>query len=234
MTSLQATWIREFAWLPFMRRQLWCGPDGYTYDAALSASVCECMAGVCGMCSTGRHEFCDRWAIRPRPEWWIKNRPLDYIPPTAVWYADRACRSLCPCPCPRQMTQGEAAWVREHAWTNGMRKQHRDAPLAAVSCACQYEATHWCSPDTNQHERCHRATPQFTWETLICDRTGIHPLHLPAPFTHPTPSPTGARRGTLAVVLLADRVCRWLCPCPCHVAPAPQPEQLDLFAEAAA
>jgi hypothetical protein len=99
MTPAEAEWVRANAWTPFMRRQLWGGPDGYTYDAALAAQVCECMAGVCGMCSTGRHDLCDRRKVRPRPEWWIANRPLDYVPPTAVWYADRACRSLCPCDC---------------------------------------------------------------------------------------------------------------------------------------
>lgn len=99
MTPEQAAWVREHAWLPSMRRQLWGGPTGYTYDAALATSICECMAGVCGMCHSGRHDLCDRRKIRPRPEWWIANRPLNYIPPTAVWYADRACRSLCPC-CP--------------------------------------------------------------------------------------------------------------------------------------
>jgi hypothetical protein len=99
VTPAEAAWVRANAWTPFMRRQLWGGPAGYTYDAALAAQVCECMGGVCGMCHAGRHDLCDRRKVRPRPEWWIANRPLDYVPPTAVWYADRACRSLCPCDC---------------------------------------------------------------------------------------------------------------------------------------
>lgn len=235
MTEKAATWIRANAWLPFMRRQLWGGPTGSTYDAALALSVCACTGDVCHSCEGGRHQSCDRWALKPWPEWWLTNRPLDYVPPTAVWLAGRTCRSLCPCSCPRQMTKGQAAWVREHAWTKGMRKQRDDAPLAAAACACQYDVTHWCSPNTNQHGRCHRATPQYTWEAIICDRTGLSPVAFPKAYEHDTnDSATGPQRERIAMVWLADRVCRWVCSCACHAAPEPQAEQLDLFAEVAA
>jgi len=100
MTPDQAAWVRDNAWTPRMRRQAWRVPGGgASYDAALAAQVCDCMAGVCSMCRAGCHKNCDR-KTRPQPEWWIQNRPLDYIHPTAVWLADRACRSLCPCSCP--------------------------------------------------------------------------------------------------------------------------------------
>lgn len=100
MAPAEAAWVRENAWLPFMRRQLWGVPGaGYSYDAALAAKVCDCMVGVCSHCARGQHTFCHRRTVRPGPEWWIANRPLDYLPPTPVWHADRACRSLCPC-CP--------------------------------------------------------------------------------------------------------------------------------------
>lgn len=97
----QAAWVRANAWTPEMRRQPYMipGTGTATYDHALAASLCDCMVGICAGCRDGRHEFCDRRKIRPRPEWWITNLPLDYVRPTAVWYADRACRSLCPC-CP--------------------------------------------------------------------------------------------------------------------------------------
>lgn len=102
MTPEQATWVREFAWLPSMRRQpYWVpGVPAATYDATLAAAVCACMEGICRRCRAGQHEFCHRRTIKPLPECWLANRPLDYIKPTAVWHADRACQSLCPCVCP--------------------------------------------------------------------------------------------------------------------------------------
>ncbi|NRQ40687.1 hypothetical protein HII36_54090 [Nonomuraea sp. NN258] len=100
MTPEQAAWVREHAWLPAMRRQpYWLPGGGTTYDQGAALAVCACMEGICWQCRSGRHEFCDRRRIKPGPEWWIQNRPLDYITPTAVWIAGRACRSLCPC-CP--------------------------------------------------------------------------------------------------------------------------------------
>lgn len=100
MTPAEAAWVRDHAWTSFMRRQLWSvAGTGYSRDAALAASLCECMVGICAMCRQGKHKFCDRRTVAPQPEWWIENRPLDYIKPTPVWYADRACRSLCSC-CP--------------------------------------------------------------------------------------------------------------------------------------
>ncbi|MGV9779729.1 DUF6248 family natural product biosynthesis protein, partial [Streptosporangium sp. NPDC003464] len=36
------------------------------------------------------------------------------------------------------MTPGQAAWVREHVWTAGMRKTHREVPGATSHCACQW------------------------------------------------------------------------------------------------
>ncbi|MEU6709934.1 DUF6248 family natural product biosynthesis protein [Nonomuraea sp. NPDC046802] len=101
MTPDEAAWVRANAWTLQMRRQpyMLAGTGTATYDAALAAELCDCMVGVCHHCKTGRHEFCHRRRIAPRPEWWISNRPTRHIPSTAVWYADRACRSLCPC-CP--------------------------------------------------------------------------------------------------------------------------------------
>lgn len=99
MTPDEAAWVREHAWLPKMRRWLWRLPGGgSTYDAALALSRCECVPGVCGPCSRDVHKWCNRRTIRPLPEWWINH----FRPPVApVWHADRACRSLCPCDCPK-------------------------------------------------------------------------------------------------------------------------------------
>lgn len=99
MTPAEAAWVRAHAWLPKMRRQLWGVPGGYSYAAELAAKYCACDISVCEPCTRGKHQFCDRRRIRPWPEWWIANRPLNYIKPTPVWHRDRACRSLCPC-CP--------------------------------------------------------------------------------------------------------------------------------------
>ncbi|MDF5758586.1 DUF6248 family natural product biosynthesis protein [Spongiactinospora sp. TRM90649] len=118
------------------------------------------------------------------------------------------------------MTPEQAAWVREHAWTTPMRKNLRDTPAFYTTCHCQAGLSHWCSPEVDQHARCHRGSPLTTWEGLICDRTGVHPVRFAEPFDHPTaPGAAGEpRRERLAVVWLADRVCRWICPCTCHQA----------------
>ncbi|MFI6513629.1 DUF6248 family natural product biosynthesis protein [Streptosporangium sp. NPDC050855] len=119
------------------------------------------------------------------------------------------------------MTPEHAEWVRANAWTAAMRKQHRDVPRAASTCSCQAGLTHWCRPDIGRHDRCHRATPQPTWETIICDRSGVGSMHHAEPHRHPTPSATGPRRTQAALVWLADRTCRWICPCPHHVGAQP-------------
>ncbi|MEU8381733.1 DUF6248 family natural product biosynthesis protein [Streptosporangium sp. NPDC048865] len=124
------------------------------------------------------------------------------------------------------MTEEAAAWVRANVWTKPMLKQHRGAPRAASTCACHGGLTHWCRPDVGQHDRCHRATPQHTWEALICDRTGIYPVRHAEPHRHPTPSLTGPRHEQVAQVYLADRVCRWICSCEHHAArPSAAPER---------
>ncbi|WP_326829699.1 DUF6248 family natural product biosynthesis protein [Streptosporangium sp. NBC_01810] len=126
------------------------------------------------------------------------------------------------------MTPDQAEWVRANIWTKPMRKQHRDVPLTASTCACQSGLTHWCQPDIGQHDRCRRATPLPTWETLICDRSGVYPAHHAEPHQHPTPSITGPRYGCRAQVYLADRICQWICPCAHHAntrpLAAPEPE----------
>ncbi|MEV4287393.1 DUF6248 family natural product biosynthesis protein [Nonomuraea bangladeshensis] len=90
MTPDEAAWVRANAWTEKMRRWPFLTE---------SLAECDCMVGICSHCRDGQHQFCHRRRIKPRPEWWITNRPTNYIPPTAVWHADRACRSLCPC-CP--------------------------------------------------------------------------------------------------------------------------------------
>jgi hypothetical protein len=58
------------------------------------------------------------------------------------------------------------------------------------------------------------------------------------PYEHPTPSITGPRRMREAMVWLADRICRWVCPCQCHAptvieaqpGPLGEPERPQLLA----
>ncbi|MBA9003689.1 DUF6248 family natural product biosynthesis protein [Thermomonospora cellulosilytica] len=129
-------------------------------------------------------------------------------------------------------TPEQAAWIREHVWTKAMRKSYRETPEAYHACACQYGMTTWCN--IGQHDRCHRATPQPDWETIICGPDGMHPLHFAGYYRHPVrASATGPHPSALPLVWLADRVCRWVCPCACHATPA-APVQLDLFAEVTA
>ncbi len=95
----QAAWVRENAWTDQMRRQpVWQpGTSVPTYDKAEALARCECMAGTCGYCKVGQHEFCPAGAGAkregPRPEAWL-SAGLSGVP---VWLADRVCRSLCPC-----------------------------------------------------------------------------------------------------------------------------------------
>lgn len=122
-----------------------------------------------------------------------------------------------------------AAWIRAHAWTAGMRKIYKETPGFYTACACQFGTTTHCA--TGHCDRCHRATPLRDYATVIA-LPGNRCAYFPEPYAHLTDvSATGPRYEDLAMVWLADRVCRWVCPHACHAAPA-APEQLDLFAEA--
>ncbi|MFI6909898.1 DUF6248 family natural product biosynthesis protein [Nonomuraea sp. NPDC050394] len=123
------------------------------------------------------------------------------------------------------MTPDEAAWVREHAWTERMRHVETTAwPGHYTQCACQRLDCHPCTH--NQHNRCTRG-PRQSREGMIADRTGVHPACFAQPYQHVTidgpPRPT-----PVAQVWLADRVCRWSCPCPCGRPTAPKPATYEL------
>lgn len=115
----------------------------------------------------------------------------------------------------RQPTADQAAWIRAHAWTPAMRKEHREVPGHTDTCACQWGPTSHCLH--GRHDRCHRATSQRVWATVICGPDGVHPLSFAEPYEHETDTfATGRRPTTLALVWHADRVCRWACSCTCH------------------
>ncbi|MDO4900856.1 DUF6248 family natural product biosynthesis protein [Actinomyces sp.] len=43
------------------------------------------------------------------------------------------------------MTNAEAAWVRERAWTKAMRKTYRSVPAVLTTCPCEYGPCGHCS-----------------------------------------------------------------------------------------
>lgn len=133
----------------------------------------------------------------------------------------------------RTMTADQAAWVRDHAWTNRMRKtyygdpgKNNGTPGLYTHCDCQAGLTHWCQ--TNAHRKCHRATPLTGPATWIVSRAG-YVMEFAEPYAHhSTLDSIEVGPAHNAAVWLADRICRWVCPCDCHSAPA-APLQLDLF-----
>lgn len=120
------------------------------------------------------------------------------------------------------MTPEQAAWVREHAWTDAMRSGLTGP--ARHRCACQDDhVTGWaCRAD--QCHRCDYGEP-VAYETTIRRHGGLRPASLPTPMRHEPRTAYGTR--TMAMVWLADRVCCRVCSCSCHV---PAPTQLGLFA----
>jgi len=111
------------------------------------------------------------------------------------------------------MTPDQAAWVREHAWTAGMRKMFQEAPGYWLVCACQSSGPCHNSKDPGRHQRCHVGVPLPDYETIISPRGGTRVCAFNEPYRYPTASATGWRRSTLAMVWLADRRCAWRCTC---------------------
>lgn len=134
---------------------------------------------------------------------------------------------------PPPFTDERAAWIREHAWTAHMRKTHGQiGRYFYSSCACQHGSSAHC--EAGRCNLCPSDTPVRSYETVIVGRGGM-PAYFPEPYTHDTDDVYAGPicREHLAMVWLADRVCRWVCPHDCHSAPA-APEQLDLFEEVSA
>jgi hypothetical protein len=114
---------------------------------------------------------------------------------------------------PPEFTAERAAWIRDKVWPAAMRKTHRAVPRFYLMCACQHGLTSYCK--TDQHEQCHRADPQAHHDGYITNRRD-QVLYLTEAYEHPTTSATGPHYERAAMVWLADRVCRWVCPCTCH------------------
>lgn len=52
----------------------------------------------------------------------------------------------------RAMTAEDAAWVREHAWTDAMRQDYQDYPVWMSSCPCGLGPCGLCSQ--GDHHKC--------------------------------------------------------------------------------
>lgn len=112
----------------------------------------------------------------------------------------------------KPMSEETAAWVREHAWTAGMRKLFGAVPGHYLKCACQSGIAYRCQE--GQHSQCARGESLRQPETAVHLRDGMRPAI-----------------GTSAV-WIADRVCVWRCKCDCHEQPVERidkPVQLELF-----
>ena len=58
----------------------------------------------------------------------------------------------------RSMTAPEAAWVRQHAWTQTMRKTYKSTPAVLVMCPCEYGPCGYCT--SGHHAACAHNDPR--------------------------------------------------------------------------
>lgn len=114
------------------------------------------------------------------------------------------------------MTEEDAAWVREHVWTQGMRKIFKEVPGYYLVCACQSSGPCHNSKDPGRHARCHVGIPLPDYETIISPRGGTGALAFRQPYRYPTASATGWHHNTLAMVWLSNHRCAWRCRCDCE------------------
>lgn len=113
------------------------------------------------------------------------------------------------------MTGDEAAWVRDNAWTKAMRKTFKELPRFYLTCACQHNGPCLNDPRPETHRTCHVGRhPLARYETVISSKRG-YVVAFRDPYRYPDASATGWHYSRLAMVWLADRVCRWSCTCDC-------------------
>jgi hypothetical protein len=109
----------------------------------------------------------------------------------------------------------ETDWTRANAWTDQLRTQFTNGRDANLRCACHVDLTEYARP--GEHCPCGRWVDPFApmHETEIRGRYG-HARILPESYTHETRTRIGPRHERLAMVWLADRLCRPRCSCDCH------------------
>lgn len=118
-----------------------------------------------------------------------------------------------------EMTQDEAAWVREHAWNDFQRRVEAYAPEDVAKCPCQM-------PKLSDECEAGRCGSCNGWDGYPVPEGAIHwPMGTCAGFKRCYES----MPYTAAFVQLADRKCRWFCSCSCHEAGHVLRDQLGLF-----
>lgn len=108
-------------------------------------------------------------------------------------------------------TPSQAAWIREHAWTDHMRRLYGYNAEHFTECGCQWGVCHDCAE--HDHDRCTGRAPHRTYETVIYRPGGDMFAILPDRFDHPTEIGRNAYRSSYAFVWLARHHCRWICAC---------------------
>ncbi|TDD31663.1 hypothetical protein E1287_25725 [Actinomadura sp. KC06] len=120
---------------------------------------------------------------------------------------------------PPPFTLERAAWIRENAWTGALRREDDGVTV----CPCQYGQCTHCEHE--QHKNCvnKKGYPKRRVAGRVCGPDGVTPLAFREPYEHETDAfATGPRYERVAMVWLADRVCRWVCPCDCRNALSPR------------
>ena len=68
----------------------------------------------------------------------------------------------------RTMTDAQARWVREHAWTPAMRKTYATTPALYSTCPCQHGPCGHCT--AGHHDQCPYTDPSHTqWAATKAD-----------------------------------------------------------------
>lgn len=122
------------------------------------------------------------------------------------------------------MTASEAAWVREHVWTQRMRDhQERIVTVDLSTCACEWGLCRACRRGLHN---CMHGKPLRQYETIAANRSGVDSMPFREPYEHLVDVvPAGPMEWRLPFVWLADRVCVWVCPCPPCRAAQESPER---------
>lgn len=120
------------------------------------------------------------------------------------------------------LSETDAAWVREHAWTPALRHTPPDD-----LCPCRHRLMAGCE---YRHDLCRGVLTRSQAQTVLVGPDGTRRR-----WPGNGPSASGRQDGT-GPVKLWDEGCVWVCPCGCHQGLIPhdpppwaQPRQPALF-----